>query len=76
MSVKCNQGFDTECTSEAAYFCLDRSNEYDLTEILACVDCERAFVAESIKHKDDWPSRYIYFDTYEDLQVGLIKRRL
>ena len=76
MNVKCNQGFHADCTNDAAYFCLERYNDYDLTELLSCEECERAFVDESIKHKEDWPSRYIYFDTYEDLQVGLIKRRL
>lgn len=72
MSVKCNQKKQS-CSKDAAYFCLSNYDTTDDTEFLSCEDCEKDFIADT---DDAWRARYIYFPTYEALQVELIKRRL
>lgn len=72
MSVKCNQN-SQKCDKDAVFFCIDGLDEFDDTEFLSCEDCEKSYIEDS---DAACQSRYIYFPTYEDLQVELIKRRL
>ena len=71
MNVKCNSR-GKACDSPAAYYCLDSNPEYD-DEYFTCEECEKDYL---LRNAEEALYNYIYFPTYEALQIELIKRRL